>query len=88
MMNQNFLHHIYQIVITGTTPAFGAVSAAPAFGAASTPGFGANPAFGATSTAPAFGASSTPAFGTTSTAPPFGILFNLNITEFLVLLMV
>lgn len=66
---------MYQINITGTTPAFGTAAAAPAFGLGAPPGFGAIPAFGATSTAPAFGASSTPAFGTTSTAPPFGMFF-------------
>lgn len=53
------------------TPAFGATSTAPAFGASSTPAFGATatPAFGAA--APAFG-TGTPAFGATSAAPAFG----------------
>ncbi|KAJ1554433.1 hypothetical protein HK096_003583, partial [Nowakowskiella sp. JEL0078] len=50
----------------GATPAFGAATSAPAFGA--TPAFGANPTFGAT---PAFGAATTPAFGSNA-APAFG----------------
>ncbi|VVD03382.1 nuclear pore complex protein Nup58-like [Leptidea sinapis] len=65
----------------GSTPTFGATSAAsafgstptPAFGASSTPAFGASsatPAFGATSAAPTFGA--TPAFGAASSVPAFG----------------
>ncbi|CAF4952471.1 unnamed protein product [Pieris macdunnoughi] len=50
----------------GSTPAFGATSTAPTFGANATPAFGATPA------APTFGASSTPAFGATSVASTFG----------------
>ncbi|XP_022124793.2 nuclear pore complex protein Nup58 [Pieris rapae] len=57
----------------GSTPAFGATSTAPTFGASTTPAFGATsaaPTFGASST-PAFGATATPAFGATAT-PAFG----------------
>ncbi|XP_047508032.1 nuclear pore complex protein Nup58 isoform X1 [Pieris napi] len=58
----------------GSTPAFGATSTAPTFGANATPAFGATsaaPTFGASST-PAFGATATPAFGATSVASTFG----------------
>ncbi|CAH4035020.1 unnamed protein product [Pieris brassicae] len=58
----------------GSTPAFGATSTAPTFGANATPAFGASsgaPTFGASST-PAFGSTATPAFGAISVAPTFG----------------